>query len=128
MTGLGKGKINGPGGRVEAGESIEAAAIREVEEELCITPIDPVFRGENLFQFRDGYSLHIHVFTATSYKGTPTETVEALPLWFPCDAIPYDEMWEDDRIWIPYMLKGIVFSGWYVFDQSKMLDVVIKED
>ena len=36
--GLGAGKINGPGGRLEPGETPLACAIREVEEELCVTP------------------------------------------------------------------------------------------
>ena len=122
LTGLGKGKINAPGGRVEKGESIEAAAVREVQEELCITPIDPVYRGENLFQFTDGYSLHIHVFTATQYQGTPEETVEAIPLWFPVDAFPYEQMWEDDRLWIPLMLNEQQFIGRYIFRSDDMLD------
>ena len=61
------------------------------------------------------------------YTGVAQETEEATPMWFSINEIPYDEMWEDDRIWIPYMLKNIVFSGWYVFDQSKMLDFMIEE-
>ena len=38
--GLGAGKINGPGGRIEAGESPLEAAIREVQEEVGVTPTD----------------------------------------------------------------------------------------
>ena len=34
--GLGKGKVNGPGGKLDPGESIEACAIRECREELSI--------------------------------------------------------------------------------------------
>ena len=71
--------------------------------------------------------MHVHVYRTDIYTGIPQETAEAIPMWFPIDDIPYDEMWEDDRIWIPYMLKNIVFSGWYVFDQSKMLDFMIEE-
>jgi hypothetical protein len=28
------------------------------------------------------------------------------PYWFNLDKIPYDEMWEDDRIWLPKILNG----------------------
>jgi len=34
LRGLGAGKINGPGGRIDAGETPLACAVREVEEEL----------------------------------------------------------------------------------------------
>ena len=126
--GLGAGKINAPGGKVDPGETLEEAAVRELEEEVCICAEQLDYVGEHHFQFVDGYSMHVHVYRADTYTGTPQETEEAIPMWVSVDKIPYDEMWEDDRIWIPYMLKGIVFSGWYVFDQSKMLDVVIKEN
>ena len=36
--GLGAGKINAPGGRLDPGESFPQCAIREVQEELLITP------------------------------------------------------------------------------------------
>src|SRR5687768_9308070 len=57
QRGLGAGKINGPGGRLDPGETPLQAAVREVEEELCITPTGVRQCGELLFQFVDGYSL-----------------------------------------------------------------------
>lgn len=120
--GLGAGKINGPGGRLEAGETLLECAIREVQEELCITPKGLQKLGEHQFQFVDGYSIHVHVFRASAYEGTPTETNEAIPLWAPVNAIPYDEMWEDDSIWLPHLVKGNRFHGRFLFDDDKMLD------
>ena len=49
--GLGAGKINGPGGRIDDGETPAEAAVREVHEELCITPTQVRQHGELLFQF-----------------------------------------------------------------------------
>lgn len=63
--GLGAGKINAPGGRLEPGETPLQAAIRETQEELHITPKQLTYAGENLFQFVDGYSIHVYVFKAT---------------------------------------------------------------
>jgi 8-oxo-dGTP diphosphatase len=120
--GLGAGKINGPGGRLEPGEDVLACAIREVQEELCITPRELRFAGENTFVFVDGYSIHVSVYVATAFDGTPTETDEAAPLWFPKDAIPYDEMWEDDRLWLPLALAGTPFTARWIFDGDRMLD------
>ncbi len=120
--GLGAGKINGPGGRLEPGEAPIDGAIREAQEELLITPLELRYSGENLFQFVDGYSIHVHVFKASDYEGEPTETDEAVPLWAPLDAIPYHDMWEDDELWLPLVLQGVVFSGRYIFDGDAMLD------
>jgi 8-oxo-dGTP diphosphatase len=85
-------------------------------------------RGVNLFQFVDGYSIHVHVFKARDFEGEPNETDEAAPLWAPVDRIPYEEMWEDDRLWIPLVLEGVSFSGRYVFDGDRMLDHVLDLD
>ena len=120
--GLGAGKINGPGGRIDPGESPEHCAVREVQEELEITPLGLELRGENRFQFVDGYSIHAVVFLATDYSGEARETGEAVPLWVPLDAIPYPEMWADDELWVPLLLRGERFRGRFVFDGDRMLD------
>ncbi len=119
--GLGAGKINGPGGRIDPGETPEACAIREAQEELHITPLRVARAGELLFQFADGYALHGYVFTASDYSGAPTETDEAAPLWTPLDRIPYSEMWADDEYWLPHMLAGRSFIGRFLFDGDAML-------
>lgn len=120
--GLGAGKINGPGGRLEPGETARACAIREVQEELGVTPIDPVWVGESLFQFVDGYSIHVHTYLARAFSGTARETDEAIPLWTDIKAIPYDQMWEDDQYWLPLLLNNQSFRGRYLFDDDRMLD------
>ena len=125
--GMGQGKINGPGGKLEANETIRECAVRETEEELKITAVNPQWCGENLFQFTSGYAMHVHIFTAAAYTGTPTETDEALPLWYPISKMPFEQMWEDDYLWIPRMLAGTLFRGCYVFNDDTMLDYAICE-
>ncbi len=119
--GLGAGKINGPGGRLEPGETPLEAAVRETREELGIEALDPVLSGELFFQFVDGYSLHCSVFVSREFIGEPIETDEAIPLWTPLEAIPYHEMWEDDIHWLPGMIKGDTFRGYFDFDGDKMV-------
>lgn len=124
--GFGKGKINGPGGKFEGEETPRQCAIRETQEELLITPTGVQDAGLLHFQFIDGYSIFGHVFTASGYEGTPTETDEAIPEWFSVDRLPFDRMWEDDSTWFPHMLAGHHFSGKYIFDGDRMLDADIQ--
>lgn len=119
--GLGAGKYNAPGGRIEAGETPEAAAVRETQEELCVTPTGLRPAGRLYFQFVDGYSINCHVFVAGDAVGTATETEEAVPFWCAEDAIPYHNMWADDRLWLPLLLEGRRFEAWFVFDGDLML-------
>jgi len=120
--GLGAGKINGPGGKIDAGESALACAVREVEEELCVTPTGVRRGGELSFQFVDGYGIHVTVFRADGCEREARETDEAVPLWTALGEIPYHEMWEDDRLWLPHLLAGEPFRGRFVFDGDEMLD------
>lgn len=118
--GLGAGKFNGPGGRIEAGETPEYAAVREVQEELCVTPRGLRRAGELLFQFVDGFSIQGYVFRADDIDGEPRETDEAIPFWFPVTAIPYHQMWADDRVWVPLLLQERPFVGRFLFDADQM--------
>lgn len=119
--GLGHGKFNAPGGRLEAGETPEQAAVRETQEEVGLTPQGLRFAGRLDFAFTDGYSLRCHVFTASSYVGVLAETDEAAPFWCNETALPYARMWADDRLWIPLMLDGRRFEGRFVFEGDAML-------
>jgi 8-oxo-dGTP diphosphatase len=120
--GLGAGKINGPGGRLEPGESLLECAVREVREELRVTPLGVEAAGENAFQFVDGYGIHVFVYRASGLEGEAAETDEGAPLWVALDAIPYSQMWEDDRLWLPLLLERRPFRGRYLFDGDLLLD------
>jgi 8-oxo-dGTP diphosphatase len=118
QRGLGAGKLVGPGGKVEAGETPLSCARREVREELRVEPEGVEKCGEFAFHFGDGEpdedSMFVHVFTADAIDGEPQETREAVPEWHPVADPPYDEMWVDDRIWMPHMLDGEPFVGEFV--------------
>src|SRR3984957_4837450 len=126
--GLGAGKINGVGGRLERGELPLAGILREAQEELGISLIDPEKRGELHFQFLDGYSLFCTVFVASRFDGIPIETEEAVPLWFDIRQLPFAEMWEDDKLWLPQALEGKSFRGFFVFDGEQMLSNQLEWD
>jgi 8-oxo-dGTP diphosphatase len=119
--GLGAGKVNGPGGKIEPGETALEAAIRETQEEIGVTPLEISERGVLHFQFTDGYSLECVVFVARDLEGEPIETVEATPFWVSIDEVPYEKMWADDQHWLPGVLVGESFRGWFEFDGDRML-------
>lgn len=118
QRGLGEGNLLGPGGKRESGETPREAARREVREEVRVEPTGLAKCGEFAFHFRDETpdddSMHVHVFTADGVEGDPEATPEAVPEWHPKDNLPYDEMWVDDRVWMPHMLAGETFAGTFV--------------
>lgn len=126
-SGLGAGKINAPGGRIEKGETPAAAAAREVKEEVHLDIRGPEYCGELYFQFTDGLKLHCTVFSTENFSGTEEETGEAAPFWCKTSDIPYDKMWEDDGCWIPLMLEKKKFTGYFVFKDDDMLSYKIKK-
>ncbi|MEC8424540.1 MAG: NUDIX hydrolase, partial [Myxococcota bacterium] len=88
--------------------------------------LGPVERGELRFQFVDGLRLHVRVFVARDWTGEPHESDEAIPIWTRLDALPYDEMWADDRVWVPELLAGRRFALRALFTDDTMLDHAIE--
>ena len=125
LRGLGKGKVNGVGGKVDPGEEPIEAAIREFEEEVLAHPVDVVKLGEIGFDDSEGVSLLIHVFRAEGVCGTPDATDEAIPLWASLDAIPYEEMWADDPLWLRHVVSSQPFRAFAKFEGDVMLDCVV---
>jgi ADP-ribose pyrophosphatase YjhB (NUDIX family) len=118
--GFGEGNWNGYGGKVEEGESIEEATIREVKEESGVIvelgALNKVAIVE--FFFKDGKHLEVHTFFVREWKGVPVETEEMRPEWFPYEKIPYEKMWADDEYWFPRALAGEKLLGkvWFQDD------------
>ena len=126
-TGLGAGKINAPGGRIENGESAADAARRECREEVGIAVFDIEKRADLSFQFTDGFALHCSEFFASDHEGTAIATEEADPFWCSVEEIPFEKMWEDDAVWLPMALKGRRISGRFIFDGDTMISREIRE-
>lgn len=119
-TGHGGGKVNGPGGKIDPGETPHQCAVRECQEELHITPLDLVKVGELRFAMSDFPDIMCHVFRATNFNGTPTGTREAEPRWTPIDRVPYELMWADDAIWLPHVIANVSFAARFSFEGETM--------
>lgn len=114
--GFGAGKWNGFGGKVQAGESIEEATVRETEEESLIRVRNLRKCGVLHFSFEgEALTIECHVFRTDVWDGTPTETEEMRPAWFDRTDIPFSEMWSDDVYWFPLFFARTPFAGTFHF-------------
>lgn len=108
--GFGANRWNGVGGKIEPGETIEQAAIRECQEEISVTPKNLEKIAHHTFLLPSltdqGGTMISHTFITRDWEGEPTESEEMAPRWFAFADIPYDTMWEDDRYWLPHVLAG----------------------
>jgi 8-oxo-dGTP diphosphatase/2-hydroxy-dATP diphosphatase len=117
--GHGEGKWNGFGGKVEEGETIEGAAIREMKEESGVEISKMKKLGILEFEYQDGSgNMEVHIFYVTEFKGNPIESEEMKPKWFYVDEIPYNQMWPDDKYWLPMFLDGKNFKGKFFFNEA----------
>ena len=127
--GFGQGHWNGAGGKIEPGETIEQAMIREAEEEIGVRPTR--FRRVAVQHFRtvEGerpWANITHTFLCDEWRGQPHETDEMAPRWFRLADIPYEQMWDDDFLWLPLILKGKLLRTEFTFDaDDRMLSAHI---
>ncbi|BFH72428.1 8-oxo-dGTP diphosphatase [Sulfurisphaera javensis] len=103
LRGLGKGFITFPGGKIEENESEKDCAVRETKEEIGIKIVELIQVAKIDFYLEDKLAEEMTVFISSKFEGIPTETDEAIPMWL--NYVPYEEMWEDDRIWLPLVLE-----------------------
>jgi 8-oxo-dGTP pyrophosphatase MutT (NUDIX family) len=119
--GFGVDKYNGIGGKVNPGELIEEATIRECEEEIGVTPLD--ISQVAIIQFfqvpwkNNRVDTEVHVYECTHWTGEPKESEEMKPQWFPIKDVPYNKMWDDDQYWLPRVLAGEHLQAEFIFDE-----------
>lgn len=125
--GFGMGRWNGFGGKVEADETIETAAVRETKEECGITiqSMEKVGIHEFKFASKREEVLEVHVFRIDEFIGDPIEMEEMRPAWYAFADIPYAAMWPDDRFWMPVFLTGKKFRTKFLFGEK---DQVLEKD
>ncbi|MEM7358561.1 MAG: 8-oxo-dGTP diphosphatase MutT [Pseudomonadota bacterium] len=80
------GKWEFPGGKLEAGESVEHALVRELREELGIT----VMNSNHLLILDHDYpdrQVRLHVRTVDSYQGQPVSAEQQALQWIEPEAL-----------------------------------------
>jgi len=118
-VGFGKGKFTGIGGKVEKGETIEAATVREMREETSVVVKEKhlQFAGHITFFFpsKPDWNLTIHIFLTHHWQGTPIESNEIIPQWFHPNELPLDKMWADASYWYHRVLSGEKIEATFTF-------------
>ena len=121
-AGFGLGKYNGFGGKVEVGETVTHAAIREVKEEISVELSEENLRlvARLTFVFPADPTLDhdVCVFLTTAWRGNPEESEEMKPCWVTVDRIPFKQMWQDDILWLPRILAGERVRGHFTFQSD----------
>lgn len=116
--GFGAGLWNGFGGKVQPGEDIHQAALRELHEEagIKLEALEPA--GKAVFYF-GGDELLLHYFRHSTFNGEATESEEMLPRWFKRSNLPLDAMWPADKLYLSELLQGKILNAVFWLNDDK---------
>lgn len=121
-SGFGSEYINGYGGKLETGESVEDAALRELMEEATVRAEKEDLQKIGVVHFYFPNSKHdqtVHWFFLEKWHGTPQETEEMFaPEWFALDDLPVDKMWPADSDLLAEMQKKFVEAKVYFSEKG----------
>jgi 8-oxo-dGTP diphosphatase len=117
------GKWNGLGGKLDAGETPEECVMREVEEESGLLIQNPQLKGILTFpKFSKDEDWYAFIFVADKFKGELIDSNEGVLKWIDDEQLLNLDLWEGDRIFIPWLDMPGFFSGKFVYDSGRLIE------
>ena len=117
------GKWNGLGGKLEPGESPEECAIREIREESGLQARNPRLKGILTFPNFDGVQdWYAFVFVVHEFQGQLIDSPEGFLKWVDDDALLELELWEGDRVFLPWLDRPGFFSAKFTYQDGELVD------
>lgn len=103
-----------------SGETPENAATREMFEETRLKVSKLRFHGILDFYLGKSRELDqtVFVFSCREFTGEMWHGTEGELKWFSISEIPYDEMWDDDRVWLSLLLEDDSFVGDFYYTED----------
>jgi 8-oxo-dGTP diphosphatase len=117
------GKWNGLGGKLEPGETLEACATREIREESGLLAAAPLLKGLLTFpKFANDEDWYAFVFVVTEFSGVISDSREGVLRWIDDEKLLDLELWEGDRIFLPWLERPGFFSGKFIYQDGRLVD------
>jgi 8-oxo-dGTP diphosphatase len=118
-----RGKWNGLGGKLEPGESPEDCVRREVEEESGLLVKKMWLKGFLSFPgFANDEDWYAFVFVVPEFEGQIIESVEGDLEWIDNSDLFQLNLWEGDRIFLPWLDRPGIFSGKFVYRDGTLVE------
>jgi len=117
------GKWNGLGGKLEPGETPEECAVREIMEESGLRVFNPILKGVLTFPaFSNDEDWYAFVFLVNEFEGELIDSPEGDLKWIDNTELLNLNLWEGDRIFLPWLEQQAFFSGKFIYDDGRFIE------
>lgn len=118
-----QGKWNGLGGKLEPGETPEDCAVREIREESGLQATHLIYKGLLTFpKFAHDEDWYAFVFVIDQFTGNLINSPEGNLRWVDDGQVMQLNLWEGDRIFLPWLDRFGVFSGRFIYRDGRLVE------